>query len=280
MRNAVVVLIAATVLAVGCREKQAEPSQNRDLGDADRALLPTKMTFANPDVKKGSAQWLELREPSFGAVGEEPEPTEEGGEPEPEYADELREIIADYTAFLADGEFEELPGFFASSQVDALEGLTTSIPALATKLGELNAALPEPDAALGAAIESIALARLLRVQIGSIRAESDTKASAELANAPGSRLVFVLEEEEWYIEHPAVAAASSALQQPDVATLDETIAGISSGAISGDAALERVEAAKAIVARMTALPAETAIGTDDEPDDGTPQSDDDGSVGT
>lgn len=280
-RHAAAMAIMSAVLTVGCREKEAEPSLNRDLGDENRTLLPTAMTLANPEVNKGSASWLDLREPSFGEVGAEAAaPDDAGSTPEPPYAQELREIVGDYNALLADAELAELPSFYSSAQADAVERLTTSLPSLATKLGELNAALPEADAALQAAVEAMTLTKLMRVEIGSVKAESDTTATAELTNASGGQIKFVLEDGEWYFEHPLIAAATGALEQLDVTALDEAIAGITSGDLSGDALTERIETIKAAAAALTTVPTGATEEADTQPEEAAPEADSDGSVGT
>jgi len=281
-RRAAAIVILSAVLTVGCRDKAAEPSLNRDLGDENRALLPTEMTLANPEVNKGSAAWLDLREPSFARVGEEAAtpPTDAGGTPEPPYAEELRTIIRDYNALLADAEFAELPGFFSSAQADAVERLTTSLPPVAAKLGELNAALPESDRALQAVVEAMALTKLMHIEIGPIKAESDTTATARLANAPSARIKFVLEEGEWYLENPVVAGATGVMGQLDVAALDEVIAGIKSGDLSGDALTEKIETFKAAAAALTTAGTGAANETGTQPEEAAPESGSDGSIGT
>ncbi len=283
-RHAAAMVIMPAVLTVGCRDKEAQPSLNRDLGDENRTLLPTGMTLANPEVNKGSAQWLDLREPSFGEVGAEAAVTDGAASadntPEPPYAQELREIVGDYNALLADAELADLPGFFSAAQADAVERLTSSLPPLATKLGELNAALPEADAALQAAVEAMALTKLMHVEIGSVKAESDTTASAELITAPGGRIKFVLEDGEWYFEHTVIATATGALGQLDVTALDEVIADIKSGDLSGDALTERIETIKAAVAPLMAAPTGAAEEAGAEPEEAAPEAGSDGSVGT
>jgi len=278
-RTASATALVAVVLAVGCREEPAEPSLNRDLGDETRTLMPTRMTLANPDVNKGSASWLDLRVPSFARHDAAPEGAGEasgGGADasEPEYAEDLRNLIADYNALLADGDYSELPGFFASSQADEVERLTGALPEVTMKLQELNEALPEPDPALQAAVDAMAVGKLLKVEAGTIRAESDGVASADIVNLPGARIRFVLEDGEWYIEHPIVAAAGDALSQLNVAALDEAIAGVKSGELTGDALTARIDAFKAAA---TAL---TTAGSKAPAEEAAPESGSDDSVGT
>jgi len=250
--------LALAILA-GCRPPEAMPSQDRDLGDAGRPLLPTGMTWANPDVATGTAQWQELREPSFGEAGQAAKADDNGNQPasdqpagtEPEEAKALRSLITDYNATLDDAAYDDLPGFFVSSQVDAVKNLIRVLPQVVTKLTALNAALPKADAELATAIDALNPAKLLHVELGPVKSESDTAASAPLKNVPDvAPLKFAMEDGEWYIEHPIVAAVSPALGQLEqgLTSLDETITGLKDGTLDEATVKDRVAAARAMIA--------------------------------
>lgn len=245
--------LALAILA-GCRPPEPMPSQYRDLGDGGKPLLPTGMTWANPDVATGTAQWQELREPSFGEADKEAKAGDTGDQPageEPEVATALRSLTTDYNATLDDAAYDDLPGFFVSSQVDSVKNLIRVLPQVVTKLTALNAALPSPDAGLTTAIDVLSPAKLLHVELGPVKSESDTAATAPLKNVPDvAPLRFTVEDGEWYIEHPVVAAISPALGQLEqrLTTLDETIAGLKDGTLDEAAVKDRVAAARAMIA--------------------------------
>jgi len=221
------------------------------------------MTLVNPEVNAGTAQWQDLRDPSFG----EPEPvgtTEIAGRPgadEPPVAGELRTIVADYNTVLADEAFADLTPFFVTSQIDAVEGLVRVLPQAVAKLAALNAALSEPNAALTTAVEMLKPANLLRVDLGPISLDSETTASAELTNVGGVEpLRFVIEDGEWYLEHPVVKTVGPALGQLEMglSTLDETIAGLEAGTLSEVDVAEKIDATRAMIAAFWQLAVEPA----------------------
>lgn len=255
--------LALAILA-GCRPPEAMPSLDRDLGDAGKPLMPTGMTWANPDVATGTAQWQEMRQPSFGEAGKAAKADDNGNQPagnqpaddqpagnEPDVAKALRSLIDDYNATLDDATYDDLPGFFVSSQVDAVKNLIRVLPQVVTKLTALNAALPKPDAELATAIDALNPAKLLHVELGSVKSESDTAATAPLKNVPDvAPLKFAMEDGEWYIEHPIVAAVSPGLGQLEqgLTSLDETITGLKDGTLDEATVKDRVAAARAMIA--------------------------------
>ncbi len=242
-------LLAWIVIAAGCTEEHAGSLDHRDLGNADTPLVPTGLTLANAAVAKGSAQWQKLREPAFDQeTGDQTDTAHPSDHDTPEAASKnvghaedisyLRQLIADYNTLVEEKNYDEMVGFFVESQVETAEKLVQVIPALAAKLRELNAALPEPNAELAASVESITLTKLFHLDVDVIKIVSDTSATGELSpSSGGGTLKFVVEEEDWYFEHPMVASAAEALNQLEqgMDTLDQGIAAIKSGSTTGDA---------------------------------------------
>lgn len=244
-------LLALVVITAGCAEENTGSLDHRDLGDAEAPLVPTGLTLANAAVVKGSAQWQKLREPAFDqAAGDQAAavlPSDQntpatGAAPknaeDTEATSELRLIVSDYNAVVSEKNYDEMVGFFVEAQVEPAEKMVQVLPKLAAKLLELNAALPEPNAELGASVELIGLTKLFHLDVGAIRMVSDTSATGELApSSGGGTLKFVVEEEDWYFEHPIVASAADSLDQLEqgVASLDQVIAAIKSGTVTGDA---------------------------------------------
>ncbi len=276
---AMALLLGLMTVAPGCAEENTGDLSNRDLGTADRALVPTGLTFTDAAVVKGSAQWQKLREPNFDHVADAKHSAHgagdemDAGEPKDavESAEvvELRELVADYNAVVAEENFEDLVGFFVESQVEAAEKLVQVVPGLAGKLLELNAALPEPNAELSKSVESIALTKLFHLDVGSITMVSDSSATGEVTKASGGGVVkFVVEEEEWYFEHPLVASVAGSLAELEqgMGALDLAITAIKSGAVEGDALDATVGAALDILILLTPDDASDEPESDDAAD--------------
>lgn len=239
VRMMATLLLAVVIVIVGCDQEQTGDLSNRDLGTDDRVLVPTGMTLSDPGVSKGSAQWQKLRAPEFGvgaeaaAPAEAPSRTAEAAEPEEVAA--LRELIADFNAAAAGEDYADLAGFVVEAQVEPVEKLVQVVPALAAKVLELNAALPAPNEAMGKAVESIALSKLFHLDVGAIKMATDTSGTGEVTGGSGGVVRFVIEGEDWYLEHPLVASAAGSIGELErgVTLLDQAIAGLKSGALAG-----------------------------------------------
>ena len=234
-----------------CREIEPPRSYDRDLGTDGAPLPPTGLTWLEPNVKDGRAQWHPFRDPTK----EQPDATAEAG------ADagtdgiqtQLREMLVEYNKLLSEERYDELSDFFVESQVDAADKLMQTFPALLVKFRELNEALPQPDIQFTKVLEAMTPQTAFRLEVEAIKVVSRSEATGRLKPMPGpfaaspgdagAQVRFVQGEDEyWYFDLPALAAITPRLtafqQQADM--LDQLIAGIKSGQVPGDLVAEQL----------------------------------------
>lgn len=234
-----------------CREIEPPRSYDRDLGTDSAPLPPTGLTWLEPKVKDGRAQWHPFRDPTK----EEPGATAEAGPVTG--ADgiqtQLRVMLVEYNKFLSEERYDELSDFFVESQADAAEQLMQTFPALLGKLRELNETLPQPDVRFTRVLDAMSAQTALRLEVEAIEVVSRSEATGRLKPVPGPfaaspgdvgrQVRFVQGEDDfWYFDLPALAAIAPSLkalqQQADM--LDQLIAGIKSGQVPGDIVAEQL----------------------------------------
>lgn len=250
---AAIVITCAGLL--GCKRSDPQPSHFADLStDADPVLLlPTGGPLNNPAVAKGSAEWVEFRTPGVeapaaAAGGGDAAGAAAGGEPA--LAGEIRSLVSDYNALIAEGAYGEASEFFEAEQAPVIEKLGTLLPSVAEKLRALNDALPEPNALISEALAQFQAGSALKIVVKSVNADGEKAATAVVEDggtvfvtSPGSEtpgsVAFRYDDGEgyWFISADPLAGLAPMLPalEQNLGQLDQLIAGLGDGSISADA---------------------------------------------
>lgn len=261
-------------MVMGCREQEPLPSYHYDIGDDQTILLPTASAWVNPKVTEGRADWVELREPDFGEVRSED--TKVAAQQDDKAADsavagggeieaELRDLLAEYNDLVDDEQYEEVIEFYIPDQGDTVEKMIKAIPAMTTKFKELQSVLPESHDQLDAVLATFTLKQALRLDVETINVINEKVATGSLKDAPDTaslpaalkQIRFTYDGEYWFIDVPALNLAKVMLPilEQSKSAVDQLIAGIKSGDITGDAITTQVGA-------MASLFSQTEIAKD------------------
>lgn len=234
-----------------CREIEPPRSYDRDLGTDGVPLPPTGLTWLEPKVKDGRAQWHPFRDPTK----EQPDATAGAGAVAGSdgIQTQLREMLVEYNKFLSEERYDELSDFFVESQADAAEQLMQTFPALLGKFRKLNETLPQPDIRFTRVLDAMSPQTAFRLEVETIEVLSRSEATGRLKPVPGPfaaspgddgrQVRFVQGEDDfWYLDLPALAAIAPRLQefQQQADMLDQLIAGIKSGQVPGDIVAEQL----------------------------------------
>ena len=266
------------MVVVGCRPSEPVPMYYEDLGSEETVLLPTSSVWYDAAIAKGQADWRPFRKPGAEAKS--------GGTPAGEakaaggnqaIESELRGLVDDFNAAVAEGKFDEAADFLIEEQVAPAKQVVELIPALAGKMKEIAEVLPGDNENLKKAVSGVSLSGVLKLEVASITVSSPTEAVGKLASASGGagdvRFVLVkdTEGEYWYIEHPQIRAMVAVLPvlQQSLPQLDAFIAGVKSGQIGGDALAQQAAAMNQMLGAM--LPSGSQPGA--EPTKGEPEGD-------
>ncbi len=211
-------MILAMALVGACKPPEPTPSQYTNLGTDDAPLLPTPPAWHDPGILKGTAEWKTFRKPSeaepMTASAKKPaepkEPT--GGEDAEKPAaaggaeaeKEIREIISDFNATLADKNLEKAAEFLTDAQAQASVEVFTAVNALIEQLRALQAASPGLKEKIDPLLPMLNLSDSLKVDVQSIKLIDEKHATAKLADGSESHLE-VGEENLWYVESPFLA---------------------------------------------------------------------------
>jgi len=266
------------MVVVGCRPSEPAPTYNEDLGTEESVLLPTTSAWYEPAVAKGQADWRPFRKPGAesksggSATGEA---KSAGGNESIE--SELRGLVNDFNAAIAENKFDEAIDFLIVDQVTPGKQVVEILPTLWGKIKELSEVLPGDNENLKKAVGGVSLSVVLKLEIASITVSNPTEAVGKLASASGRsgdvRFAFVKEKEGeyWYIDHPQIRAMAAALPvlQQSLPQLDAFIAGVKSGQIAGDALVQQATMMNQMIGAM--LPPGSQPGP--EPTNGEPEGD-------
>src|SRR3990172_6271272 len=123
--------ILALLVVVGCRPSEPVPTYNEDLGTEETVLLPTSSAWHDPAVAKGQADWRPFRKPgaeskSGGTATGEAKPA--GGDESIE--SELRGLVNDFNAAVAEGKFDEAIDFLIEDQIAPGKQVVEVMPTL------------------------------------------------------------------------------------------------------------------------------------------------------
>ena len=239
-----VVLLVGSLLSA-CRDSAPPRPYSQDLSTESHLLPPTSGPWLDLAVKDGRAEWVPFRSPEEKAA-EPPAPEEETAKPSG-VEGEIRALIKDYNEALAEKDFEGFLEYFVETQADTVEQMIEVLPVIVQKFSALGDAVAEkaPEAALGfiKLPADLSLEQALKLEVASLTVESETKVvgkvnagnipslPAGLPIPPGMDVVnFVLGDDYWYVELPALNLMSVFLQQA-VAQIDTLTEGVKSGQI-------------------------------------------------
>jgi hypothetical protein len=150
-------LLGLILLIGACKPPEPTPSQYANLGTEEAPLLPTHQPWHDPSIAKGSAEWRPFRKPSEGelksAKGKAPGGAKEGAaagateKPEAaadtsEAENEIRKLVADFNAALAENKLDEASEFLTDAQAQASGDVFAAIHQLVEQLRLLQAATP------------------------------------------------------------------------------------------------------------------------------------------
>ena len=236
--------IMAAIVVSGCRPSEPVPAYYEDLGTEDRPLLPTSAPWKDAAIVRGQADWRPFRKPgaeakaSGGAAGET-----KSAAGNPAIEGELRGLVNDFNAAVAEGKFGEAADFLIEEQIAPAKQVVELIPVLVGKMKEIAEVLPGDNENLKKAVAGASLSAVLKLDVASLTVSSPTEAVGKPASTPGGagdvRFVLVKgkDGEYWYIDHPQIRAMGPALPalQQSLPQLDAFIAGVKSGQIGGEA---------------------------------------------
>lgn len=265
-------ILGLCLLVPGCRQKEPPQQFPGDLGTADRPLLPTASTWNDPRLLQGQAEWHPFREPKAAdeAVAEGRKAASGEGAAaavgHEATADDVRKELEAYKEELASGTAEEISEFYADSQAATVVELIPVLEALAGKVAELGAALPDEKARLERLVGLLSPKALLALKPSKIEASSDSAAKVTLASLPELGFLpdvdttaipleahFKLGEDEyWYMESSVVPVLGGALPalQGAVAAMDGLIAEARAGTATAASVAEKAPAVAKMLEKL------------------------------
>jgi len=268
----------ALLAVAGCRPSEPPPTYNEDLGTDDVVLLPTSSAWYDPAVAKGQADWRPFRKPGAESKSDETATGEvkpAGGNKGVE--SELRTLVNDFNAAVAENKFEDAITLLVEDQVDTAKQVVELLPAYLNKLREVVEVLPGDTATMKSKVAAATLPAVLKLDVATISISSATEAVGKhpSASSPAEDVRFVLvkesEGEYWYIDNPKIRALAPALPmlQQSLPQLDAFIAGVKSGQISAEALTQQTAMMNQLLGSMA--PPDSQPGA--EPAKGEPEKD-------
>jgi hypothetical protein len=198
----------------GCKPPEPTPSQYVDLGTADSPLPPSGPAWHDPGVAKGTADWKPFRKLSGGneaTASAKPaaDPADDAPEGDPDAGDggedlspeeEIRALVADFNAALADKKLEEAGEYLSDEQAGYVNDVLGAVDGLVEQLRLLATAAPPLSPKVDALAPVLNLSDSLQMKVDAVRIE-DRTAVAPLENGSEARF-RVGEEDLWYLESP------------------------------------------------------------------------------
>jgi hypothetical protein len=212
----VVVLVS---LIGACKPPEPTPSQYTNLGTDEAPLLPTAQAWHDPNIAKGTAEWRPFRKladadaktatgkapagaKSNGAADTEVKSAAEAGGSDAEK--EIRTLVADFNAALAENELEKASEFLTDAQAEASGEVFAAVHKLVEQLKVLQAATPALAEKIDALAPLLNMANVLKIELQTVRVVDAKSATGKLADGAEARFA-VGEEDLWYLESPALA---------------------------------------------------------------------------
>lgn len=258
-------LFTTLILCAACRDTDPPPSHYRDLGDgAGTILLPAASVRLDANLKDGKATWRPFREPGSEDPDQDATASRGSGDDagNADSADstgnigktdkieaEIRELLVEFNEIAADGTTADLLEFFVEDQQDAVSQWLEAEVVIATKLGELRAALAEklPDqadriASAFAPIEAITGRDLV---METLEVVSETEVVGQ--RPPGAPLPtcrFIIVDDEWYMEFPGLTdfASVKPILDASLSGFDALVKALADGILPAEQVLTQLDA--------------------------------------
>jgi hypothetical protein len=164
--------------------------------------------------------------------------------------EEIQAALGEINGLVKEGKLDEVPAFFVERQQEGMKQFVAAAKVQAEKFSAMAAAVEEKGHRGAQRVRSLTPrlsgSDLLELHIETIRRISDTEATGSLSPWPASLSPdarFVLFEESWYVEVPAMAGLVAMLTGLPTAltNLDGMIEGIRSGRLDPDALVKQLE---------------------------------------
>lgn len=212
-------LVFLAPLVCACKPPEPVPSQYTNLGTAEAPLLPPPQPWHDPSVAKGTSELRPFRKPAAGdeksAAGKATSGSKEGKPADPEEKTEetaggsgaekeIRTLVADFNAALAEKKLDEASEFLSDAQAQASGDVFAAVHSLVEQLKLLQAATPALTEKIAGLVPILNIADSLKVELQSVKLVDEKNAMATLVGGSEARFV-VGEEDLWYLESPMLA---------------------------------------------------------------------------
>ncbi|MEK6799950.1 MAG: hypothetical protein AABZ12_13375 [Planctomycetota bacterium] len=265
-------VLFGTASGIACRDNDPPPSHYENLGTEQDLLLPPTTAPLDSRVLTGQAEWHALRDIELGSDSvDSNDEAKAPADAAPGASEaEIRKLIGDVNAVLDGGKLEELPDFFANDQSDTVKRLVETLPLFSTKLRELAEANPSGKEQLTMLADQLAVASLLKLDVGELEIKGAHEASGKLNRPPfpglpagaaegaTAEVGFVHGDDGyWYVRSPVVELLGTAEPglRKALEQLDAMIAGIRSGAPPEQLAEQRDAFLRALMGAQGGSPA-------------------------
>lgn len=245
----------------GCRPPAPTPSQYEDLGTTEAPLPPTGPAWHDPSVAKGTSEWKPFRKLEAG--GEKSASAKSGGnKAEPDVEDksaeggegpegEIRTLVGDFNAALAEKKFDEASEFLSDAQAAVANDVFTAVNELVEQLGLLAKAAPGMAPKVDALAPVLNLSDSLQMKVATVTVDGKT-ATAKLES--GAEAKFMVGEEDlWYLESPLMAVLDTEKARIQKAT-DDIKAALAGGTPDEAATTSLGASLDELLAALTAPP--------------------------
>ncbi len=212
-------VIFAASLVGACKPPEPIQSQYANLGTEEAPLLPPPQAWHDPSIVKGNSEWRPFRKPSDGeeksakgkapggakdAVAADGEEKAVGAAGTTDAENEIRKLVEDFNAALAEKELEKASEFLTDAQAQASGDVFAAVHQLVEQMRLLQTATPTLTEKIDALVPLLNVNDALKVELQTVRLVDPKNATATLAGGAEARFV-IGEEDLWYIESPVLA---------------------------------------------------------------------------
>jgi len=272
-RNLILVVwIGAWAALGGCKPPEPDPSQNTDLGDGGRILLPTPPAWHDKSVAKEQAEWKSFRKPTT-AANTEAGPSGTGGAGGAAGAaaaggaveKEIRDLVDEFNGLVKEGKYKEALDYLSEEQAAAAEKYIQAAPAYEQKLKEVIEVAPAVAERARKVIELISLEKTFLFGVKDLKVISamevvgsyvDASAGKPPASDKNLEVRFVKGESgDWFIESKVFKSLDVLVPAMSKATesLDAFVVAAKSGSLAGAELDEKVATLNSGFDRLIAL---------------------------
>ena len=238
-----VLVLLGVMGSPACQEAEPLPPYFTDLGDEHTLLMPPASTWMDVAIKDGQAEW-----PATGALAAEVSGKRTPSEPpaalNERVEQEIRELISEFNEIVAEKAYGELADYYIPRQRTVLRELLQVTDNYSRKLGVLADVLDEKSPGSGASfrdlLDRMPLGETLILKVETISVQSATSVVATMGS---DQVRFLLEDDEWFVESPALEPGHAMLPQLEagIAQIEALISALEVDQISPDAIGSQLE---------------------------------------